>query len=170
MYVLKVWKFCPGTVSGWLHSWTRQMHIEVQQYWHGESDRLFVQSSGEIKIENIFLILTFWRDMYTYRGAPPITHWKARFLWYLSLLVKYVLLSKMLLQSAFASPARLASLPALHSLSSGLTCFVWISVAVLQLSWEGLVGVDRSRFFRSIKMTVWVRAVEARQRERQTHS
>lgn len=53
-----------------------------------------------------------------------------------------------------------------YLLSSGLTCFVCISVVVLQLSWEGWGCADRSCRFRSAKMTLWVRAVEARERER----
>lgn len=65
---------------------------------------------------------------------------------------------KKLLQCVFGLgqtlPHLIFSLSVWYLLSSGLTCFVWISVAVLQLSWEGWGGADRSCCFRSIKMTL----------------
>lgn len=90
---------------------------------------------------------------------PPFAHMKAK----KQLLMKYFCPPRWYC-SLFVPPFPDSppSLPALYLLSSGLTCFVWISAAVLQLSWEGFGAVDRSRFFRSIEMTVWVRAVEAR--------
>lgn len=50
-------------------------------------------------------------------------------------------------------------------ISVWLTCLIWI-LAVLQLSWEVWNGTDRSRFFRSIKMTLGIRAAETRERGR----